>query len=65
MHPAVTFHEPVFVIDQPWAGPVFGWHCLVENFARVAPFLEEIKNQKMKILVSISIPFIKKQTKQR
>jgi len=47
------FTEPVFSMEQGWAGPHYGWHGIVENFLRAAPFIEELKASKMKIIVLI------------
>jgi len=46
------FSEPVFFMDQPWSGGSFGWHGIVENFLRAAPFVEQLKASNMTIIVS-------------
>jgi len=51
------FTEPVFSMEQGWAGPHYGWHGIVENFLRAAPFIEELKASKMKIIVIDPLPF--------
>jgi hypothetical protein len=50
------FTEPVFSMEQGWAGPHYGWHGIVENFLRAAPFIEELKASKMKIIVLTPYP---------
>jgi len=51
-----TNFEEVFLLEQPRQGS--GWQAIVETLARIAPFVEEIKNSKMSILVKTRTSFV-------